>query len=98
MHTDKGKQFVGKEFTESFKGLRTKLSVAEEGFKGNILIERFFRTYKHECVYLWEEMGIKEAKETTKRYEDYYNRERPHQALGCIVHRMRYAMDIAVMM
>ena len=79
VHTDKGKQFVGKEFTEFFRSLGTKLSVSEEGFKGNI---RLIRTYKHECLYLWEELSLKEAKEVTGQFKDYYNRERPHQALG----------------
>jgi len=81
VHTDKGKQFVGKEFTEFFKHSGTKLSVSEEGFRGNILIERFWRTYKYECVYLWEDMDMKEVKKITSWFKDYYNRERLHQAL-----------------
>ncbi len=81
VHTDKGKQFVGKEFSGFFEELGAKLSVSESGFKGNIVIERFWRTYKYECVYLWDKMDLRELKEKTKEWVRYYNSERLHQAL-----------------
>ena len=82
IHTDKGKQFVGGEFTKLLKDLGIKLSVSEGGFRGNILIERFWRTYKYECLYLWEKMNLKSVREKTKEWVRYYNGERHHQALG----------------
>ena len=48
VHIDRGKQFVGKEFAELLKEKDIKLSVSENGFKENPLIERFLRTYKYE--------------------------------------------------
>ena len=82
IHTDKGKQFVGNEFTSLLKDFGIKLSVSEEGFRGNILIERFWRTYKYECLYLWDKMDLKEVREKTKEWVRYYNKKRHHQALG----------------
>ena len=82
VHTDRGKQFVGKEFTDLLKNMKIKLSVSERGFKGNRLIERFWRTYKYEFVYLWDRMKLKDIKEKTKEWMEYYNSKRHHQALG----------------
>ncbi len=82
IHTDKGKQFVGSEFLKLLKDFGIKLIVSEEGFKGNILIERFWRIYKYECLYLWDKMDLKEIKEKTREWVRYYNEERYHQALG----------------
>jgi putative transposase len=48
----------------------------------NIFVERLWRSLKYECVYLhaWE-TGSK-AKAGVRRRMDFYNRERPHPALG----------------
>ena len=46
------------------------------------MIERFWRTYKYECLYLWEKMELKELKEKTMEWIRYYNSKRHHQALG----------------
>ena len=73
------KQFVGKEFAELLKEKDIKLSVSENGFKENLLIERFWRTYKYEFVYLWDRMELK--KEKTKEWVEYRGSQRQHQAL-----------------
>jgi len=59
-----------------------KASVGGRGYKDNIYMERFFRSYKWEKVYLMEKMSINELKEITREWVEYYNKERPHQALG----------------
>ena len=59
-----------------------RISVEERGYKDNILIERLFRSYKWECVYLRDRMNLKELKEITKERVKYYNKGRPHQSLG----------------
>ncbi len=82
IHTDKGKQFVGSDFTGLLKDFGIKLSVSEGGFRGNILIERFWRTYKYECLYLWEKMDFREVEEKTREWVRYYKEKRHHQALG----------------
>ena len=82
IHTDRGKQFTGKRFTKLFERAGSRISTGEFGFKDNILMERFWRSYKWECVYLRERMGLKELKETTRDWVRYYNSDRPHQSLG----------------
>ncbi len=46
IHTDRGKQFLSKRFTTLFEDAGAKISVGERGFKDNIVMERFWRSYK----------------------------------------------------
>jgi len=48
----------------------------------NGMIERFFRALKEECVWLYNFKSFKEAKDTITAWIDFYNNQRPHQALG----------------
>ena len=48
----------------------------------NIFVERLWRSIKYEEVYLKAYKGGTEAKQGIGAYLDFYNRERPHQALG----------------
>ena len=54
----------------------------ERGYRDTMLMERLWRSYKWECVYLREKVELKELKEVTKEWVEYYNKERPHQSLG----------------
>ena len=47
----------------------------------NIAVERFWRTYKHDCFLLNEVNTLEEAKRLTAHWLTYYNRERPHARL-----------------
>jgi len=47
----------------------------------NILVERLWRSLKYEEVYLKTYQSGKEARQGINDYLDFYNRERPHQAL-----------------
>ena len=51
-------------------------------FLDNIFVERLWRSLKFECVYLhaWE-IGS-EAKAGVGNWIEFYNRKRPHSALG----------------
>ena len=48
----------------------------------NIFVERLWRSIKYEEVYLKAYKDRTEAKQGIGTYLDFYNRERPHQALG----------------
>ena len=48
----------------------------------NGLIERFFRSFKEECVWQQRFTNFTEARRTIKTWLDWYNQQRPHQALG----------------
>ncbi len=45
-------------------------------------IERFFRSLKEEEVWMQEYDNFAEAKSAIKTYIEFYNKERPHSALG----------------
>ncbi len=48
----------------------------------NIFTERLWRTVKYEEVYLHAYETPREAPQSLKRYQIYYNGRRPHQLLG----------------
>ena len=48
----------------------------------NIFVERLWRSVKYEEVYLKAYQNGTEARKGIGAYLDFYNRERPHQALG----------------
>jgi len=48
----------------------------------NIMIERFFRSYKWERLYLLYPETVREVKEITWEYMKHYNYERDHQGLS----------------
>lgn len=48
----------------------------------NGLVERFIRSFKEECVWLHSFDSIEHAKEVIGKWINWYNTDRPHQALG----------------
>lgn len=51
-------------------------------FVDNIFTERLWRTIKYEEVYLHEYSTPREARQSLSDYIEFYNHERPHQALA----------------
>jgi putative transposase len=51
----------------------------------NVYIERFWRSLKHEKIKLCEFNDVHELENLIQDYVDYYNHQRPHQALGGLV-------------
>jgi putative transposase len=81
-NTDQGSQFTSFAFVNAL--LEKKIKVSWDGrgrAMDNIFVERLWRSLKYEEVYLKEYQGIKEARESISKYFDFYNNERPHQAL-----------------
>ena len=82
-NTDQGSQFTSKEFTSLLEQAHIKISMNGKGrCLDNIFIERFFRSIKYECLYLYEFSTVKEAKELIDGYIHFYNNDRLHQSLG----------------
>jgi putative transposase len=52
------------------------------GFSDNIFVERPWRSFKYEEVYLKAYENVAEARHSIAAYFDFYNHERLHQALG----------------
>lgn len=50
------------------EGLGVRSSFGERGFRDNILVERFWRTYKYEYLYLREVRDLRGLKELTKEW------------------------------
>jgi len=55
----------------------------------NIFIERLWRALKYEDIYIKDYESVKEVREGVKNYFQFYNNERPHQALND-----RYPKDV----
>jgi len=51
-------------------------------WRDNIFIERLWKTIKYEEVYLRAYGSVSEARIRLAKYIDFYNRRRPHKAIG----------------
>ncbi|EDZ45032.1 hypothetical protein RBY4I_239 [Rhodobacterales bacterium Y4I] len=83
MNTDQGSQFTSFAWTDRLRRSGVRISMDGKGrFLDNIFVERLWRSLKYECVYLhaWETGS--EAKAGVGKWVDFYNRKRPHSALG----------------
>jgi putative transposase len=82
-NTDQGAQFTAEAFTSVLHGHGVKISMDGKGrYMDNIFVERLWRSVKYEEVYLHAYESVSEARTGLGRYFDFYNRDRPHQALG----------------
>ena len=82
-NTDQGAQFTSQVFTGLLEQHGVRISMDGKGrYTDNLFIERLWRSLKYEEVYLKAYAGGKEARAGIGRYFDFYNLERPHQALG----------------
>ena len=82
-NTDQGSQFTSEEFTRVLRDHGVKISMDGRGrCHDNIFVERLWWTVKHEWVYLRPAANGIEQKRSLAEFFDWYNRRRPHQALG----------------
>ena len=82
-NTDQGSQFTSAAFTGALLERGIQVSMDGKGrYLDNIIVERLWRSIKYEEVYLKAYKDGTEAKQGIGAYLDFYNRERPHQALG----------------
>lgn len=58
----------------------------------NGMVERLIRTIKEQCLWLHRFTSIDEANRVLGRWVDWYNHERPHQALGMKTPREAYQL------
>lgn len=82
-NSDQGSQFTSDEFTRLLKGAEIRISMDGKGRAfDNIFVERLWRSVKYEEVYLKDYETVPDARDGLGQYFDFYNIERPHQALG----------------
>ena len=83
INTDQGAQFTAGDFTEAVLKRGIKLSMDGKGrWVDNVFVERLWRSLKYEEVYLHAYVDLIEARAGIGGYLDFYNDDRPHQALG----------------
>ena len=82
INSDQGSQFTSNEYIALIKSYNhTKISMDGKGrATDNIAIERFFRSYKWERLYLEYPETVNEVKSLTKKYIEHYNFTRGHQS------------------
>jgi putative transposase len=82
-NTDQGAQFTADAFTDVLK--REEVTISRDG-RGrafdNIFVERLWRTVKYEDVYLRGYADLGDLMVGLTEYFQFYNGERPHQALA----------------
>ena len=82
-NTDQGSQFTSADFTNVLLDQGVKISMDGKGrYLDNVFVERLWRSLKYEEVYLYAYDSVREARVGIGRYFDFFNDERPHQALG----------------
>lgn len=82
-NTDQGSQFTSDAFTDVLKAHGVKISMdGRRRCYDNIFVERLWRSVKYECIYLNAFENGSELRKALAGYFDWYNKERPHKALG----------------
>jgi len=83
INTDQGSQFTAPLFTGFVTGEDISFSMDGKGRAiDNIFIERFWRSVKHEKIYLEPSDDGLELFGKIKDYMEFYNTRRQHQSLG----------------
>ena len=83
INSDQGSQFTSDKYIDFLRnnGIRQSMD-GKSRWADNIMIERWFRSFKYEEAYLAEYANLKEAREAIGRYIYTYNFERCHQSIG----------------
>ena len=83
INSDQGCQFTSESWCNLLNHHRIKISMDGKGrWADNVYVERLWRTIKYELVYLHRFETVTEARDAIASYIDFYNTQRPHQALG----------------
>ena len=83
INTDQGSQFTGVEWISAVEDLGARVSMDGKGrWMDNVLIERLWRSVKHEWVLLHEYNTIPELEALLGEWIERYNTWRPHTANG----------------
>jgi putative transposase len=81
-NTDQGSQFTSPQLTTHLEAAGVAISMDGKGrAHDNIFTERLWRSLKYEEIYLADYATPREARQGIGQYFQFYNTERPHQAL-----------------
>ena len=82
-NTDQGSQFTSDEFIKVLKSYSINISMDGAGRAlDNIFIERYWKSYKYESVFLHNYFNMFDAKLKTRKYVEFYNQKRFHSSLN----------------
>ena len=83
LNSDQGCQFTSTEYIAFLKENHIRQSMdGKSRWADNIMIERWFRSFKYEEAYLTQYANIREARTAIKSYVHIYNFERCHSAIN----------------
>ena len=82
-NSDQGAQYTSHEFTNMLESQGIEISMdGKGGWADNVLIERLWRSVKHEEVYTKEYSSVTELVTELKKYFEFYNQERRHWGIN----------------
>lgn len=82
-NTDQGSQFTSPQLTSQLETAGVRISMDGKGrAHDNIFTERLWRSLKYEEIYLADYANPRQARLGIGQYFQFYNTERPHQALN----------------
>jgi putative transposase len=83
-HSDRGVQYASTEYVARLRAVEAHISMSAVGNPyDNAKAESFFKTLKHEEVYLKQYQTFQEAEDNIREFiEDVYNTKRLHSSLG----------------
>jgi putative transposase len=81
-NSDQGSHFTSPQYTDLLQAANVQISMDGRGRAvDNIFVERLWRSVKYEEVYLHDYATPREARQGLTHYFEFYDHERPHQAL-----------------
>ena len=82
INSDQGSQFTTEDWVSMVEDLSIKISMSSKGrATDNIFIERWWRSFKHEDLYLNQYQNLRALRRGIEKYIEFYNTRRFHQAL-----------------
>ena len=82
-HSDRGSQYIYKEYIKLLEGNGCEISMAKTA-QDNAYAERINRTVKNDYLEHWKPKGFEELKRMVKKAVNHYNTVRPHDNIGKI--------------
>ena len=90
-NTDQGSQYTSDTFTSVLLEKDIRISMDSKGaWRDNVFVERLWRSVKYEEVYLNAYESMAEARQSLKKYFEFYNQKRKHQTLKATPDRVYY--------
>jgi putative transposase len=82
INSDQGSHFTNEDYVNLLKSNAIQISMDTKGRAlDNIFVERFFRSFKYELIYLNEFVSPRALRKGINLYMAFYNYDRPHQSL-----------------